>query len=1762
MLVTRASAQSLPVVAAAFVGSYSPRSPSSFRSRDSSPSPSPPRSAGSIRVAPAPPEEGRSPAVARVAIGHRERVKTNFHGNRPANGRTEMSQFLAHVSRRKRHPEEEAGRACGRYLTVTVGCGHRLLRVRALIDSGNVWRSAISEDFSKALGLRPEDLRILSSTTIGTAKKGTSMEILGETSRDLVLQVTGTEWAYPFRPIVVRGLSMAINLSGPWMKLQGWDQLHSRGTLRIRGREVPLRATSDRFGPAVSRGSHSVYSRQRTTLPPRSLTFIAACVPAVAAGTCAPGEGILQGGDGGYSRQVFPCRDTLLRCTAEGHIPVAVWNLSDQEAILKSGEYVGAFWEADEARDEPDRPGLVGSLGSGGYRQEAAARAKQVADRRSKASEGSTYEQKMAKKRYYDQLMREGEAAVTESQKRDWIQKAFELDRKSCLTTPAERRQAVNVLLEFWDLFSHDGSYGHTHLLRHRIITEDVPPIKCRYRPVSPQLEDSLRKQLEEWLRHGVIETSNSPWSSNLVAARKKDGTIRWCIDWRRLNDITKKDSFPMPTISDTLARLAGSRIFSGVDMSGAFHCVEMEEGDKEKTAFATPFGSFQQKRLGFGLTNGPATYCRLVDLVLKEIPDSVAVSFLDDGVVHSPDLQSHLDGLRVTLQAYRDAGLKLNPRKCSFFSSEVTYLGHTLDENGVRPMDSYKEAVQKWPLPKLKTEARAFLGLVGYYRDHIPNYAAIAKPWTEVIGKTDRTGEKRPLVVTSQMEAAFDELKRRLTHAPVMGFPYFRGPKAGEFTLDTDFSKDQISGVLSQEQKGQEVVIAYKSKTLNRHQRNWPSTKGELYAGMFYMNKYAYYLRHAERFRWRTDNDALRYCQTLEPPSSIIDRWLTSMADFNFRVEHRAGAKHTNADGLSRYGYPEREPTSRRTILAAGPSMEGDQTGEKDSFARPQLGAEEIRKLQREDEDVAKARRWVHQQAPPDHFTVRGLSRIGQALAGEFQRLSLNQDDVLVRTDPNWSAYGSAERPVLPKALWDEAIRLAHASGGHQATEATVKRLRAYCYFPHMWTEVDGYVRACISCQAKQAGQKDQRHTLVSPQVGYPFQRLHIDFVGPLNKGRVTGAEWILTCRDAFSKWVEAFPLKRATAEEAVRTLEREIFARYGPPESIHSDCGRQFTSGLFTDVAKLLGIQTTTTGGYNPKGNGQVERMHRDLGPMLKVMVQQDKHSWEEALPWALMAIRTAVCRSTGMAPYQILFGRNCSQPLDMMFRAPEDELLKGQRNHHEYVRRLNERIHRAHEFVRKEGLEAVRRQRRQYHRDRKSFVPGAKVFLFTPAAKDGTPRKLTVRYTGPWTVCSEPTGSETMVRIAPHPDWTHVKGTKVVSIDRLKPYGDHQQAYEPKPQEDLLMEGDEFAENIPLPAALPTGIGAGAGAGPGGGAAAGPPAPPPPPPAPPAPGGGGGGPGGPPPPGGGGGGGGGGGMAGAGAAVAAPPAPPPPLPQPMPLPAQPGPQRPRHRPAYAPAIPAPAEPERRPPRRVQFDEQGMGQPRQAATGGDTPPGRRRGAATNEQQTPPRGRTPPLPAGGRLIPQDFRGPGTGRVRRTPPEAPQGARQRPEEGMPPGIRAQEGGARRRTTEEEDRPAETQRPLPRHLANYPYVVFPDQQPDAYAPARGRRPGRPPLARREGGQPAPRRGRRPAAAEVQGDLGPDALGGAGPGDPAPGVRPADRQAERRTDRPRRQTRRPDRFAPGGEEPWYYSDDGQDLDDDPDFDPAAAEGSEDS
>jgi hypothetical protein len=371
---------------------------------------------------------------------------------------------------------------------------------------------------------------------------------------------------------------------------------------------------------------------------------------------------------------------------------------------------------------------------------------------------------------------------------------------------------------------------------------------------------------------------------------------------------VTLNDSISLPGIEDNLARLSGSSVFSGVDGAGAYHCVGVHKAVRPKTAFSTPFGLWQFKCLPFGLCNAPATYTHLVQMVLEGISYDEALPYLDDTCIHSKDLEGHYVAMREVFDAYRHTGLKIQPSKCHLFQAEIEYLGHFISKDGVSRVPKYVQVVQKWPLPKNKTETRSFLGKVGYYRRFIKDSAAIAKPWTDIVGKDEnREIEKAPIVAMPTMVASYRHLKQALLTSPVLAYPQFDSKEP--FILDTDWLGDAntIGGVLSQKQCGREKVIAYGAQKLSRSQQNYAPTKGELWAIVHFCRYWRYLLQHhSVPFIIRTDHQSLQYMEGMEPPSGMIMRWFDTLSNFNFLIEHRPGKKHANADALSRCAHAE----------------------------------------------------------------------------------------------------------------------------------------------------------------------------------------------------------------------------------------------------------------------------------------------------------------------------------------------------------------------------------------------------------------------------------------------------------------------------------------------------------------------------------------------------------------------------------------------------------------------------------------------------------------------------------------------------------------------------------------------------------------------------------------------------------------------------------------------------------------------------------------
>jgi hypothetical protein len=465
-------------------------------------------------------------------------------------------------------------------------------------------------------------------------------------------------------------------------------------------------------------------------------------------------------------------------------------------------------------------------------------------------------------------------------------------DKAGAVCTSAEKLRVAELLCEYSDVFSRDETdVGKTDLVSHSIpVIPGSRPIKQPARRLGPEKDKEVERQVTELQERGIIEPGNGAWSSPVVLVRKKDGSFRFCVDYRKLNAVTSGDAYPLPRIDESLDALAGSSYFSTLDLLSGYWQIPLDSDASEKAAFVTRSGLWKWKVMSFGLCSAPATFERLMETVLRGLQWKSLLLYLDDVIVFSSDIESHITRLKEVFQRLRAANLKLKPAKCELFQRQVKYLGHIVSQQGVSTDPEKVSAVKDWPTPGCVTQLRKFLGTVGYYRRFCPQLATVAKPLN------DLTAKGVTFNWTAECQAAFEELKDLLVSAPILGYP---DPEL-EYILDTDASLVAAGAVLSQVQDGVERPVAYFSRTFNKAERNYCVTRRELLAVVLAVQHFRPYL-YGRQFLLRTDHASLLWLRRRKEPEGQIARWLEILSEFRFKLVHRPGVRHGNADGLSR---------------------------------------------------------------------------------------------------------------------------------------------------------------------------------------------------------------------------------------------------------------------------------------------------------------------------------------------------------------------------------------------------------------------------------------------------------------------------------------------------------------------------------------------------------------------------------------------------------------------------------------------------------------------------------------------------------------------------------------------------------------------------------------------------------------------------------------------------------------------------------------------
>ena len=459
----------------------------------------------------------------------------------------------------------------------------------------------------------------------------------------------------------------------------------------------------------------------------------------------------------------------------------------------------------------------------------------------------------------------------------------------------SERVELAQLLSDYQDVFSkNEHDLGLTHLTEHSIDTQGAKPVKQAFRRTPLAFVGEERDVIDKLKAQGVIRESSSPWASPILLVRKKDNSVRPVVDYRALNKLCKVDAFPIPKVADCLDSLSGAKFFSTVDMTSGYFQVPVKESDIPKTAFITRHGLFEFTSMPQGLTNSSATFQRLMELALKGLQWTVCIIYIDDCIIFSSTFKDHIDRLRVVLERFKQANLKLKPDKCTLFQSEVTFLGYRVSERGILPDPMNVSKILQWPEPANVTELKQFLGLCSYYRKFIKQFSKIAKPLFDLTKKTSL------LIWTEDCQTAFNCLKGILTGPDIMSLPN----DTDRFVLDVDACDVSIGAVLSQIQDGKEKVIGYASRTLNKSESNFCVTDKELLAIRYFVEYFRHYLLGRE-FTVRSDHQALKFLFSLKPPKGRIARYIEILSEYNFTIDFRKGLSHNNADILSRLKSP-----------------------------------------------------------------------------------------------------------------------------------------------------------------------------------------------------------------------------------------------------------------------------------------------------------------------------------------------------------------------------------------------------------------------------------------------------------------------------------------------------------------------------------------------------------------------------------------------------------------------------------------------------------------------------------------------------------------------------------------------------------------------------------------------------------------------------------------------------------------------------------------
>jgi hypothetical protein len=878
----------------------------------------------------------------------------------------------------------------------------------------------------------------------------------------------------------------------------------------------------------------------------------------------------------------------------------------------------------------------------------------------------------------------------------------LEIDTQATLTDEDRqlRLEEEQLCQKYSDVFPDDlpARLPPKRAVDHEIdlVPGSAPPSRPTYR-LSPPEMDELKKQLQDLIDHGFIRPSVSPYGAPVLFVKKKDGSMRMCIDYRALNKITIKNKYPLPRTDELFDRLHGKKWFSKIDLRSGYYQIGIAPKDVDKTAFRTRYGHYEFMVLPFGLTNAPATFMRVMQDCLREYLDVFCCAFLDDVLIYSDTLEEHKRHVQLVLDKLREHQLYAKKSKCEFYKKTISFLGHVISKDGIAMEKDKVKAVCEWPPLKTVHDVKSFLGLAGYYRRFIAGFSRICAPLSDLTKGNNQ--KNSPINWKDEQQNAFDEIKKAISTEPVLILPDPKLP----YTIQTDSSGFAVGAVLMQDQGKGLQPIAFMSKKMLPPEKNYPVHEQEELAIICALKEWRHYL-HGSKITIETDHKSLKYLDTKPTLSARQTRWMETLAEFEYEIVPKRGEDNVVADALSR--------RADHQTLGLMESMKNEKA-QLTSVTITEIDSKGLIQLVKEayEEDEA-CKKMIEMKKGKDWY--------------------VNDNGMIIM---NKRIYIPTNKQIITRILRECHDSQVAAHRGVSKTQELVARRFAW---PGMNKHIKEYVLSCVPCQSNKPSNQlpgGLLHPLPIPTRNWEI--VSMDLIISLPK-TTSGHDAILVVVCKLSKY--AYFIPTTTTVDAVRLAQLfflNVVRYHGLPTAIISDRDARFTSNFWRSLWSCLDTKLNMSTAFRPQTDGQTERVNRVLEEMLRNYVSYQQHDWNEYLVGVEIAYNNSQQASTGHSPFFLNYGFHPRLPIDIATGAvlhPSNESNNPYSQH--MFTQMQDNIKGAREAL----LKAQQRQAHyadQRRRDVKLGV-GEMVMLSTEHLKtDDRARKLLGKYIGPFRV-----------------------------------------------------------------------------------------------------------------------------------------------------------------------------------------------------------------------------------------------------------------------------------------------------------------------------------------------------------------------------------------------------------------------------------------